>query len=34
MVVVTLALDTPRLNPLVTAWERELAEPETAPDEV
>ena len=34
MVTVALALDTPRLSPSVTAWERESAEPETAPDEV
>ena len=34
MVVVTLALDTPRLTPLVTAWERAPFEPEAAPDEV
>lgn len=34
MVVVALALDTPRLTPLVTAWERAPFEPEPAPDEV
>lgn len=34
MVVVALALDTPRLSPLVVAWEREPFEPEAAPDEV
>ncbi len=34
MVVVALALDTPRLGPLLTAWERGPLEPEAAPDEV
>ena len=34
MVTVALALDTPRLTPLVAAWERESAEPEAVPDEV
>ncbi|CAN0487040.1 unnamed protein product, partial [Hapterophycus canaliculatus] len=34
MVVVALALDTPKLSPLVVAWEREPFEPEAAPDEV
>lgn len=34
MVVVALALDTPRLTPLLTAWERAPFEPEAAPDEV
>ncbi|CAM9395173.1 unnamed protein product, partial [Ectocarpus sp. 12 AP-2014] len=33
MVVVALALDTPKLTPLVIAWEREPFEPEPAPDE-
>ncbi|CAM9963332.1 unnamed protein product [Ectocarpus sp. 6 AP-2014] len=33
MVVVALALDTPKLTPLVIAWEREPSEPEPAPDE-
>ena len=34
MVTVALALDTPRLSPLVTAWEKESAGPEAAPHEV
>lgn len=34
MVIVALALDTPRLSPLITAWEKEAAVPEAAPDEV
>lgn len=34
MVVVSLALDTPKLTPLVTAWERESMDPEEAPQEV
>lgn len=34
MVVVSLALDTPKLTPMVTAWERESMEPEAAPHEV
>ncbi|CAM9868068.1 unnamed protein product, partial [Ectocarpus fasciculatus] len=33
MVVVALALDTPKLTPLVIAWERDPFEPEPAPDE-
>lgn len=34
MVVITLALDTPKLTPVVTAWEKCPTEPEPAPDEV
>lgn len=34
MVVTALALDTPKLTPLLVAWERESFDPEAAPDEV
>lgn len=34
LVVVTLALDTAVLSPVLTAWEKEASAPEGAPDEV
>lgn len=34
MVMVALALDTPKLSPELMAWEKEPTVPEAAPDEV